>query len=431
MSIYRNESPLYRNESQRLGHDSDDMGGLAAQMDALRYSSSEDHRRLQESVQESDEMRGLAAQMYASRLMDHEVGPKKKDYDDEGFVFVADALQRMDHPLSRDSVFSFRERLTQHLREPRKYPTRDWLTEFWFFYPVTGTHQEASMSAQRVFSDQGERVQRFFEFRKKMALRLSTHFRKDELDYTLAYWRHYPLNPTDTDDTHRIFNMLYEGAQDDPRRFPDPWRPSREYRLFMALLLGAADKVHWIRDYWAFHPYRHGGDTAQVSAILDSQGGPQRYSEADYRDQISTLPDSTPAKFFRFKMLKEYADDRSDPLLMAYWKYHPFSEYSHLDEGAVRDLYRRSIYRPPTFDEFIDASNKRRTTGVEPAGEEFMHRDKRMRGGFDHGGMRMSSEEEEDERRKEAARLAYGLKQIEMQRNGGVRAFSGRSAKKK
>jgi hypothetical protein len=412
---------VYRNESQLLGHDSDAMGGLAAQMDALRYSSSEDHRRLQESVQESDEMRGLAAQMYASRLMDHEVGPKKKDYDDEGFVFVADALQRMDHPLSRDSVFSFRERLTQHLREPRKYPTRDWLTEFWFFYPVTGTHQEASMSAQRVFSDQGERVQRFFEFRKKMALRLSTHFRKDELDYTLAYWRHYPLNPTDTDDTHHIFNMLYEGAQDDPRRFPDYWRPAREYRLFMALLLGAADKVPWIRDYWAFHPYCRGGDTPQVRDILQGQGGPQHYSEEVYHPR--DVPDTTPEKTWRYRMLRLFTIDRADPLLMAYWKYHPFSEYSQSDQGAVDSLYKRSIYRPPTYDELIDASNKRRTTGDESAAEEFMHHAKRM--------MRISLEEEKTERRKEEGRLAYDLKVKERLINGGVTVFSGKSAKKK
>jgi hypothetical protein len=355
--------------------------------------------------QNSDRAKGFAALTlgqryeYPSGLMEDEIGPHYKDYDDEGFIFVNDALQRLEHPLSLETREEFRQRLVQHFENPERYPTRFWLRDYLHFEGVVDRHDPRWITKYGAWSQHRNRPsedESYPDFRRKMVLRLMTRFRKDELEYTLAYWRHYPLNDDDDPKIHGLFHHLFTKAMQDDRYNPDDTNKKAGYRLIMALLLGAADKVPWIRDYWAFNPYRHGGDTSQDCTILDGQGGPQHFPyllcNEDYSDppQVGNIlrgfgsvnvhsdtvwyigeTQTTPARLFRIQMLRAYAEDRRNMLLGAYWRYHKICEDPDLDAGFITDLFIRKFsneYRVqsgPTSEDYAREQRRKRSLALD------------------------------------------------------------------
>ena len=278
-------------------------------------------------------------------LMEDEIGPHYKDYDDGGFVFLNDALQRLQHPLSEETPDDFRQRLVQHFENPERYPTRFWLRDYLHFEGEVNRHDPRWNTKYGAWSQRRNRPSEeedYPVFRRKMALRLMTHFRKDELEYTLAYWRHNPLNDDDDPKIHGLFHHLFTKAMQDNRYNPDDTNQRAGYRLIMALLLGAADKVPWIRDYWAFNPYDHVSDPPQVGNILREIEFGSVIVRSDTEWYIGATQ-TTPARLFRIQMLRAYAENRRNMLLGAYWHYHKINQESPLDAGFISKLFIRKF----------------------------------------------------------------------------------------
>lgn len=333
--------------------------------------------------QNSDRAKGFAALTlgqryeYPSGLMEDEIGPHYKDYDDEGFIFVNDALQRLEHPLSLETREEFRQRLVQHFENPERYPTRFWLRDYLHFEGVVDRHDPRWITKYGAWSQHRNRPsedESYPDFRRKMVLRLMTRFRKDELDYTRAYWRHYPLNDDDGQEIRKIYQNLYKRLTWDNRYLPDEIKEleRKGYRLIMALLLGAEDKVPWIRDYWVFNPYmlcfEDCSDPCHVGNILrELQSGSVKVRSE--RVWHIGEQDTTPEELFRISMLKAYSEDRTNPLLKAYWKYHKIGSDLYLDEGYLTELYIRKFHTVvldgPSREDYAREQRKKRSKALD------------------------------------------------------------------
>ncbi len=299
--------------------------------------------------QDSEPIAGFALrphgqpQEFPFYLMEDEIGPHYKDYDDGGFVFLNDALQRLQNPLSKDTREEFRQRLIQHFENPEEYPTRFWLRDYLYFEGVVQRHDPIWNTKYGAWSQRRNRPSEdedYPDFRRKMALRLMTNFRKDELEYTLAYWKHYPLNNDDGPKISGLFNHLFTKAMEDHRYNLDDTNEKASYRLIMALLLGAANKVPWIRDYWVFNPYvishDRESDPPQVHEILLELGGEPV--------QSATVSGTQSARQrFRIEMIHSFGRQRWNLLLGAYWKYHKINPSSSLDDGRITELFTDEI----------------------------------------------------------------------------------------
>ncbi len=252
-------------------------------------------------------------------IWDRLIGPQRVDDDFSGRDYYLDVMERVFEPLTALDLKGFRHCLSNASFNHSDYPSAGWVGDFWVVYPyVQG--QDFSKPSNSFIRRKTEAwgttpaEHRYHAFRRGMALRLSTKYRKNELDYTLAYWHHYPLETEDAEDVKRIYYHFYDSAMQDPRRGDETSEWNR-FRGCMALFYDftMTGWLNCLRDYWRFHPPSPTTDPPQVFHILTNEPtfqSPTAFTETEYAS-------------FRLRLHSQEEGCFGDSFIKAYWKFHP------------------------------------------------------------------------------------------------------------